>query len=499
MGNKVSEAAAGAEKKAWYKVVGSGILGVLRSTWELFSSVKLIVFVLIILALTSIIGTVIEQNQPVDTYVTDYGEKWANVILALRLNDMYHSFWFTGLLGVMTLNIVVCTIERFPPKWRTLLAPPKEFDPAVVDRFRNNAGFTVDADVDTAGDGLVGVLKSKGYKVRAFRGKGGEGGGGGGERSVYAWKGLIGRFGSDFVHLSLLLILIGAIVGSYKGFRDFKGIYVGTTIDVPNAEFKLRLDKFWIEYYDTGEIRQYNSLLTVIDGGEEVLTKQIWVNEPLYYKGIRFYQSSWGLAWDRIKDAEIALAKSGEDDRLYREGDLVNVGWMELEEIPGTPYSIKLVGYVSDFAYDEKSKSVFSKSGEADNPAVRVEVYEDGTLVAVPWLFFNYPGLFSTIGETDYNLVLNAFNGVHYSGISLNKDPGTNIVWVGTGIMSFGFILAFFVFHRRIWVTINRSDRSTLVRVGGTINKNNLAFEKEFGELMEALKATSAPGTEVTE
>ncbi|MBI5599824.1 MAG: cytochrome c biogenesis protein ResB, partial [Deltaproteobacteria bacterium] len=140
----------------------------------------------------------------------------------------------------------------------------------------------------------------------------------------------------------------------------------------------------------------------------------------------------------------------------------------------------------------------FSKSGETNNPAVRVEVYEGEKLVFIPWLFFNYPGLVQAIPNSGYDLVLTGFRTIPYSGISIGKDPGTNVVWAGTIVMGLGFILAFFVYHRRIWVAVypvSGEDGSmtggSLVKIGGMINKNPLGFEREFKDIIEALGGRS--------
>jgi cytochrome c biogenesis protein len=326
---------------------------------------------------------------------------------------------------------------------------------------------------------VLGAIKKKGYKVSSFDAKGGGG------YCIYAWKGIIGRFGSDMTHISLLLILLGAIIGSVYGYKDFRGIYVGGTLTVPQADFKLKLDKFWIEYYDTGQIRQYNSLLTVIEDGREVLTKQIWVNEPLYYKGIRFYQSSFGTAWDKIDNAKIALVNKDDGNRL---GPEITINWDELTKLPDSPYSVKLIGYTADFAYDERTNQVFSKTAEPDNPAISIEVYEGDQLAATPWIFMNYPGIFPALPDSDDDLVFAGFTGVMYSGLSINKDPGTNVVWLGTGVMGIGFFLAFFVFHRRIWVYLSDSGSSVEVNIGGLINKNNYVLEKDINEIVEGIK-----------
>ena len=468
MPDKAKEAPSGREA-SWYRTIGSKI-------WYFFNSLKLTLFVLISLAVLSIFGTVVEQNAPVEQYLTQYGEKWTSWIMYTRLNDMYHAWWFLAFLAALALNIIVCTFERFPPKWKSLLDHiPQKFDPAIIDRFSHRETVSLNAGSDAVRDRLLKVFKKKKYGVVSMGSKG--------DYYFYAWKGRVGRLGSDFTHISLLLILAGAIVGSYAGYKDFFAVNEGGTVSVPQAEFKLRLDKFWIEYYDSGQVKQYKSVLTVVEDGKDVLEKQIWVNEPLDYKGIKFYQSSYGQSWNRIQEAQIAVKHKGKEAL----GETITVKWGETAKVPGTRYSVKLAGYTGDFAYDEATNQVFSKSAEAVNPAIRVEVYDGGKEVATPWLFVKYPGIFPAIPNADEDLVFTGYMPVMYSGISVNKDPGTNIVWIGTSVMGFGFILAFFVYHRRLWVHVRETGKSTEVKIGGTINKNTLVLEKELKDITESL------------
>lgn len=468
MPEKVKEAQAGMETR-WYRTLGSRI-------WYFFNSLKLTLFVLIALAVVSIFGTVVEQNAPVEQYVTQYGEKWTRYILYTRLNDMYHAWWFLMFLAALALNIIVCTFERFPPKWKSLLDhKPEKFDPGIIDKFSHRETVSLNDGSDAVKERLLKVFKKKKFGVVALGTKG--------DYSFYAWKGRMGRLGSDVTHISLLLILAGAIVGSYAGYKDFFAVNVGGTVSVPQADFKLRLDKFWIDYYDSGQIRQYNSVLTVVEDGKDVMEKQIWVNEPLFYKGIRFYQSTYGQSWNRVREAQIAVKFKGKENPE----DPIALKWGETTAIPGTRYSAKLVGYTADFAYDEGTNQVFSKSAEPINPAIKVAVFDGNKEISTPWLFIKYPGIFPAIPNSDADLVFTGYIPVMYSGISVNKDPGTNIVWLGTGVMGLGFILAFFVYHRRIWVHVRETGKSTEVRMGGTINKNNFVLEKELKEITESL------------
>ena len=455
---------------------------IFSSIWKFVSSVKLTLFILIVAALTSIIGTVVEQNKTSAEYVRAHGETWAKIIDLLQFDNMYHSPWFTAILLLLVLNIIACTYVRFPPKWRTLLKKHTSFEPSIIDKLSSKETIEFSTGVDSAKEKVLRVLKKKRYKVKIN-----EAGISG--ASIHMSKGLIGRFGSDVVHISLLVILFGSIIGSYWGFKDFIPIMLNTTVPVKGADFVLRLDKFWIEYYDTGQIRQYNSVLTVVEDGKDVLQKQIWVNEPLYYKGIRFYQSSYGNSWNMVREAEIVLRDldKGQDKNIS-----VTVEWNKSKAIPGTDYSVRLIGYAADFAFDDTSATVYSKSAEASNPAVQVVLEKNGKAIFTPWLFFNYPGFYSAIPNTRNDLVLGGFRPIPYSGLSVNKDPGVNTVWMGCMIMGVGFILAFFIFHKRIWVNIIPTDSGCCVKIGGMTNKNPLGFQREFKQIVEALGGDSA-------
>jgi cytochrome c biogenesis protein len=458
-------------EKIWYK----------NKLWYFFNSLKLTLGVLITLAVVSIIGTVIEQNQQWPMYVTRYGATWAKVIKTLRLYDMYHAKWFLFLLALLTLNIIVCTFERFPPKWKSLLKhKPSKYDPQsftrIIENCSQNHSVNFSGGKSAAKERVLLALKKKKFNVVEYDGDGSFG--------MYAWKGAIGRLGSDFTHISLLLILLGAIVGSFSGYKDFKIINVGDTVDVPYNEFKVRLDKFWIDYYESGQIRQFNSMLTVVENGKDVLTKQIWVNEQLYYKGVRFYQSSYGQSWSKIEEAGIGIVNRKTGEAI---GEPITIKWDEMRPIPGTKYSMKLVAYSADLGIDEQTKTVFSQSQDPNNPAVGLEIYENGKQVKEALLLLKYPGVFKALPTADKDLVLTGYRGIMYSGVSLNNDPGTNIVWAGSIVMGIGFFFAFFVFHRKVWVNISETGSACQVKFGGIINKNNLLFEKELQDIADGI------------
>src|SRR3990172_5212200 len=107
-------------------------------------SVKLTIFILILIAAVSIIGTVIEQGQSPQDYFSEYGERWTEVILRLGLDRMYNTWWFVSILCLLVVNIIACTLDRFPPKWKILLKEePASFNPALIDKLSRNSTLTV--------------------------------------------------------------------------------------------------------------------------------------------------------------------------------------------------------------------------------------------------------------------------------------------------------------------------------------------------------------------
>ena len=91
------------------------------------------------------------------------------------------------------------------------------------------------------------------------------------------------------------------------------------------------------------------------------------------------------------------------------------------------------------------------------------------------------------IKDSKFNFILAGYNAPQYSGLQVAKDPGVNLVWVGSFILMIGLFVSFFIFHRRIWVKVVSSENNTLIYIGGLTNKDSIGFEKEMKAITEAL------------
>jgi cytochrome c biogenesis protein len=231
--------------------------------------------------------------------------------------------------------------------------------------------------------------------------------------------------------------------------------------------FTVRCNAFSLETYPSGQPKAYKSDLSVIEGGREVARKTIAVNDPLQYKGIWFYQSSYGQAGGAT--AQVAVARK----------DGTPMGGLALaanESVPVDGY-----GVVRGVNYDQNF--------QGNGPALQVVVEKPGQPAASFWLFQARPDLDRQRADS----LVFSFGGLSskmFTGLQVAKDPGVNIVWLGCALMTIGIIMAFFLSHQRVWVRLSPgADGRVEVVLAGSASRNRLAFEKRFEKLQTGVKA----------
>lgn len=448
--------------------------------WKFFSSPKLAIVLMILLAGISVIGTVLPQGRDSGFYIKQFGADSAWWILQFGLSNLYYTWWFLTILMLLNVNIFVCFYGRFPQKYKSFARTRVNIGRAYIIKQRNSANLAIAEGLEAGASSVEKVLKRYRYKVSSEKGEG--------SLALMASKGLLGRFGSDITHVAFLIIIGGAVFGNLFGFKDFIAIFEGDNQYIKQGGFSLRLDKFDIEYYpESSRPKDYKSTLTVVDGGEDKFTKVIEVNDPLIYKNIWFYQSSYGKAWEKVKEATFQVFDRGTGKFVGQ----YEVPFGREAAVAEDGLKIKMVSFVADFTYDMSRRRVYSKSAEHRNPAVLVEVYEDGKLTARPWIFLNFPDAHTIQGRgTKYVLRLLSYQAVPYTGLQVTRDPGVNVVWLGCFLLTAGLFFTFFVFHKRVWVRLEPGESGTEVVIGGNTNKNVIAFEKEFQSLIRELKAS---------
>lgn len=447
-----------------------------REVVEFFASIKLAMFLFIAIAITATIGTVIQQGERPEVYVKEYGEEAYRWFIRLGFIDVYHTWWFTSLLGLLCINSLTCFYKRFPGVWRSMRQDKVSVSPAFIKGLKQHAEFSVSSSQEQTAARIVRLFGEKGYRVLASKDTR--------EVTLYATKGIMGRVGAHVAHLSATVIVLGGLLGSSYGFQEFGVCLEGQTYHIPRGNFDLRIDKFWIDYHENGSVKSYNSTLTVIDQGAPTVTKTITVNDPLVYKDIWFYQSSYGDAWDQIEVARVNI-KDKTSDKVIKTVDLE---WKKEHMIEGLPLKITMTDFVADFAFNSNEKKVFSKSAEHANPAVRLAVDERSSIQATPWIFYHYPDLFE-VKDSTYQFELVGYQPKKFTGLQIAKNPGINMVWIGSTLLVVGMTLSSVIYHRRLWAKVVPSEAGSTVMVGGTTHKSQIDFQKEFRKLSEKIQA----------
>lgn len=245
-------------------------------------SMKLALTLLFVIALLSIIGTILPQGDQV------LESNWPNNPLydfykTLGLFDMYNSWWFLAILALLIANLSVCVSKRLPTAMRHFLKPRVD----VKDIFITNqpVGHTIPGAGQAGFEAAKKVIAGHRYHIR--EGKTG---------SVLAEKGRFTPIASLAFHLSFLFIAIGSIVVGIFGFDERLEIPDGKTAVVPNTGMQVKNNGFNVDYTEVKENGRvtgyrpsvYSSDLEVFENGQTVAQKVITVNDPL-----RYSSSNW--------------------------------------------------------------------------------------------------------------------------------------------------------------------------------------------------------------
>jgi len=533
-----------------------------------FASMPLAIVLLMVLAIASMIGTVLLQNQEQADYLTQFGPVWYWVFRSLGLFDMYHAWWFIGLLGFLMVSLSFCLWHNVPRMLKEMRSRKITLAEHAWKRMQHTHALTVpDQEMGAA---VEKIEKIEGWKWASSKEEG--------RTYLRGDKGRYHKWGYILVHSALLVVLVGGWMSVQFGFRGNMAVpeggkesqisYVkGTGTESLNMPFEVRCNSFEINFFPTGAPKEFRSNLTILDQGKEVLTSDIIVNEPLYYKGVRIYQASFGdggskvgLKLFRLDGSKRIDVAKGEVYKTYTDAEsgvsmeitdfkpfnvenmgapgeakkFQNIGpavdfilrgpglkpvkvrsfmnpFMVGEQNQGSLIMVSLTGDNRDFqsfflgpdltnpkewelfhAFGKKASGVADGGGIEAFKAAISEVYGDknpedfkdlgirtlqgmNTLPGLPWPFIP---------------VLDDYDQVYYTGLQLARDPGMNVVWIGSALLTFGLCIMLYVSHRKVWLVFEPQDKGLRIRVAGLTNRNVMTFEREFNDLLRELDDT---------
>ncbi len=507
-------------------------------TWDLFASVKLAIIIFALIAATSVVGTVIEQNadstRNINIIAKFVGYTVApsvySALDAVGFTDMYHAWWFNLLLAAFAANLTICSIDHFPPRWRLAREKLKPLKDEQFRGFSIKKEFLLKGSQSDARARLTEAVRGLGFrKYESSEGADGW--------QVYAQRQQYSRLGVYITHISILFLLVGAVIGTLMGFSGYVNIPEGASYptafarkQITNQEYAERTtlvntllraggnmekaaaalstpevkvtaerlnnrlitlgaeplgffvknEEFEVSFYGTSDqAKEYSSLLVIYDKGIEVVRKRIEVNDPLKYGGYTFYQSSYGMMENKdefiFRLSALSMGSSPERHEL-RLGDSFTM--------PGTSTKITLKDFSPAISFDPSGKAS-TYTDMMNNPGLQIKV-EEGDAVYTKWILRRYPQTWDMTNNS--RIEFSDVWGAQFTGLQVRRDPGVWIVYLGCLIMSIGLYMAFFTSHRRVWVRLRDEGRSgTKVTVAASAHKGREGFEQKIDSMITLL------------
>lgn len=443
--------------------------GLPGSLYDALASLKLTLFLFFALAGASLVGTLLPQGLAPEELKARYSPSIASWVDTLGLSDLYRAHWFQALLVLLCVNLIACTVQRLPKTLKILKQREDTFDSHKLLKFNLNHSFTAQLDRDDARPRISNVINKEFAPLQwvdhpnAF--------------CAVSEKGRWSRLMVYGVHLSVLMILVGALIGSLYGFKGFMTIPEGTSSNevtlfsddrMAILPFDIRCDKFDVTFYDTGAPREFRSDLVIVDQGQEVLKSSIRVNDPLTYRGITFYQSSYG---SMLREAEVEF-KDRESGKVHT----LVLPFRQTRDIPDSRDTVQI--------------TQFSRNFHQFGPALGIVVFREDHSPAGSMILADKPE-FHGNKVMNYQVKVLGIKQVPYTGLQVKQDPGVWVVYLGFTLMILAVGVTFYASHRKIWVCAEEQRAggvSSRIVVAGRTNKNTSTFEEDFNRLCERLE-----------
>ena len=465
---------------------------------DLLCSVRLGIILLIMLGLACFLGMIImQQNMSgFDRYFAELTPAQQIVYGRLGFFDIYHTWYFNALILFLCLNIVLSSIDRFPSAWSYISKPKTDATTKWLQARTPSAEFEVEGETASLTDRIRNAMRANGFKDIRMSEKNGR-------TMFFAQRGAWNRLGAYAVHVGLLVTFAGGFMTTQLGQNGQMLLTPGQTSNqIQDSEFDLDRVKevnkqipFDVTCLDIqqklikndGSINTQNTIdwLTTVRITDEYGSHDavIQMNNPYDYRGYRFFQSSFiptGRARTVTVDATPANGGPAERVTIPRNERLT------LSD--GTV--VRFVEFRGNFNLGQEDPN--EDTSNYPNPAAVLQVTAPGEVPQTAYAFGedkkDLPVASKIVGGHTFRLA--DFEKVGEAHIlSVQRDPGADVVYVGFAILCATLIAVFFFAHQRVWIALEPSGDGTVNLVaGGDTNRSQTAFEEKFNSIMESLR-----------
>ena len=416
------------------------------SLFKVFADLRFTISILLIIACSSIIGTIIEQDQSIEAYKLNYpltnkilGFISWDTILKFGLDHIYKTWWFLTLILIFGTSLLTCTFLQQLPALK--IARRCQF-------FRTTDQFSrlkMCKQLKTINlNQLLFKIKENQYSIYQQK------------HIVYCYKGLIGRIAPLIVHFSMILVLFGSIIGALGGFKAQEIVPKTELFHIQNIlsngqlsiipKTSARVNDFWITYNKQTMVNQFYSDISFLNNhGMEINRQTIFVNSPASYHGSNYYQTDWNLIGLRIKPQYLPVSQY-QLINIGTDADKMWLSWIAKDNNLKTGFTVlinNLQGYCS---------------------------------------FYNKSGLFLGNLELNETFKLNSsftlVDIISSTGLQIKTDPGIPLIYTGFGFLMLSSLISYRTYSQ-IWIVQKRGK----VFIGGNTTRATFDFELEFFKL----------------
>ena len=419
-----------------------------QKIFRVLADLRFAIFILLLISFFSITGTIIEQDQSIEIYKLNYpltnpvfGFLSWDRILQFGLDHVYKTWWFLTLILLFGISLIACTFLQQLPSLKIarrcqFFRTTSQFYRLKFSTVLNNFSFNK----------ILSRIKNNRYSI--FQQK----------NIIYCYKGLIGRIAPIIVHFSMILILLGTIIGSLFGFKAQEIVPKTEIFHIQNIltngqltvipKTSARINDFWITYTKNKTISQFYSDISVLDNhGNETNRKTISVNYPLISNSVYYYQTDWnliGLRFQNLKNEIIEYPLIN----VFNNQSKVWLTWIS----NNSSFNEGIITIIDNL---EGYCSIYNQNGQ----------------------FFGNIELNETI---NFQIPLSLLEIISSTGLQIKTDPGIPIIYLGFFFLMISTLISYSTYSQ-IWII----QKNQQIFIGGTTNRAIFEFELEFLKLLK--------------
>lgn len=411
--------------------------------------------------------------------------------------DLYNSLWFRMLVVVVVFGIVACTLNRWQPIRRQISNPTVRVSDSFLNGLSEKAQFrAVPLTADTASRLLTRALNRSRYRVLS------ESSVDGSTYHIYADRDRWSKLVTFVSHGALVMLVVTAAgLAGFSWREQAVTLYPGQAVNVGHGtDFDVRNDGFAIDFYGDGvTVKQYMSSVTVLEGGRVVLSRQISVNNPLVYKGINFFLSSYQpVVYAQVKDATgspVQLGVLGSPLRQIEPVGETLVGF-KIRSNDNLPMDILRISGQKGLLTLELTYRQDVARSESDNPPLYIRASAGDDFEKPVYDALLPPtGALTIPGFEQYAISFRKDTAVV---LEVAQDPGLGLVGMFFTVMAAGFTLSLYTTYTRCWAKISPSTTTPGacdITICGLADKNKVSFERDFEKLVSNAYTSFADAT----